>query len=260
MIWEFWHYLSTPVAERYIKKMGFLHESIAMAARAKRCHSQWQFHYLECRNIIEQAISKTAFQRKALIIGAGSLQDVPLETLSRQFEKVILMDLVFLNSAKQSASDFKNVELLELDVTQSLSYAFQGDPNVLVPNLFVDDPQVDLVVSLNLITQLPLLPTRWLMHHFKLSEMDADAYGQRLIAEHLAYLKKFKGVKCLIADRLSTEINHQATSDSQQQESIDPWWGVAQPSYVECWQWELIPLGEGKPGFSQTHKVAVSWL
>jgi hypothetical protein len=162
--------------------MGFLKESIAMSARAKRCHKQWAAHYTQCQQAILKAAINCPEHRTILIFGAGSLNDVPLAILANQFKKVILVDLIFLKSAKQKAAKFDNVELVEHDITESLDDIKQGKPNVQIPSRWLDCDDIDLVVSLNLITQLPLIPVRWLIKKHKFSEEQGDVVGKQLIA------------------------------------------------------------------------------
>ncbi|WP_237260825.1 hypothetical protein [Thiomicrorhabdus immobilis] len=255
MIFEFWQYLTTPTQIEQAKKMGYLKEAIAMSARADRCQQEWGMHYEKCQQVILQAMTRAVQHRKVLIFGAGSLNDVPLEALSNRFERVMLVDLVFLKSAREKAAKFDNVELIEHDVTESLEWISEGQAMVQAPSTWLDDPHIDLVVSLNLITQLPLIPVRWLLNDYKLSEEAADIVGKQLIFAHVNYLKQFSGEVCLIADRLDIEFDEQG----QEVERFDPWWDVEPPKAETTWEWEVVPLGEAGKKWQKNH-VGVSFL
>ena len=256
MLKEMWQYVSNTTEHPVAKKMGFLTESIAMEARAKRCKQSWGSHYQQCQKAILKASSRAVQKRTVLVLGAGSLYDVPLEVLSAQFERVLLVDLVFLNSARNVAQQFANVELIEHDVTESLERIQVGLPFVDTPMAWLEDVSIDLVVSLNLITQLPLIPVRWLIEHFEVSEQEGDILGKQLILAHLLYLKAFSGEVCLIADREGVEFDE----SGNELDRFDPWWDIESPRSIESWQWELMPLGEVNRHTSQTNRVGVSFL
>lgn len=260
MLWESWQYLRTPVKFPYIRKMGYLTEAIAMVARAKRCQQPWGNHYQHCQQAILEAAQKARYHRTALIFGAGTLRDIPLKALSDQFEKVLLVDLVFLPAARKQVSRFENIELIEHDITESLAGLFQGDLTVVTPDRWQEADagrsDIDLVVSLNLITQLPLIPVRWLMKHFQLTEEQADQLGQKLMHSHMNYLQNFDTTVCLIADREGIQYD----VSGQECDRFDPWWEVEQPHPASLWDWEVIPLKESKTQKCQINRVAVSYL
>ncbi|HIE40766.1 MAG TPA: class I SAM-dependent methyltransferase [Thiomicrorhabdus sp.] len=261
MLKEFWQYVSNPTKNPVAKKMGFLTESIAMEARAKRCKASWGSHYQHCQAAILQASKRAVQKRTVLVLGAGSLFDVPLGVLATQFEKVLLVDLVFLKYARNLAQQFDNVELIEHDITESLERIMVGLPFVDTPISWLEDSSIDLVISLNLITQLPLIPVRWLIEHFEVSEQEGDILGKQLILAHLLYLQAFNGEVCLIADREGVEFN----SSGQEIDRFDPWWDVeppsiAHPKAIYSWQWEVMPLGETSRNKSQKNRVGVSFL
>jgi len=256
MIKELWQYVSTSTNLPVAKEMGFLKEAISMEARAKRCFQSWGTHYRNCQKAILNASTRCVQKRTVLILGAGSLNDVPLGILSSQFEKVILVDLVFLKSARRQAGQFENVELVEHDITESLNWIQQGQTIVQTPQAWLNDDTIDLVVSLNLITQLPLIPVRWLINDFDLSESGADVVGKQLIFSHLHYLRMFHGEVCLIADRRGVEFDDMGNEVDQ----FDPWWDVEPPKAIEMWEWELVPLGEVDEEKGQKNLVGVSLL
>ncbi|MBE0493777.1 MAG: hypothetical protein IBX48_05490 [Thiomicrospira sp.] len=255
MIWEVWQYLTTP-SSKLARQMGFLYESIAMSARAKRCHSAWQPHYQNCQLAIEQAVSTCRSRRKVLVFGAGTLQDIPLGLLSETFDQVLLVDLVISRNALKLLKSYPNIEYIEADVSESLHLLQAGILKVETPKAWLDDEAIDLVVSLNLITQLPLLPVRWLKRKFQISDSQADQLGQGLIKAHLDYLQRFNACVCLIADRVDREFNRQA----EKTDEFDPWWGINPPQTSQTWQWEVVSLAEsGTAKRCQVNEVGVSY-
>lgn len=256
MIWEAIQYLSTRPKLPVAKEMDYLKESIAMVSRAKRCQAQWGAHYQQCQQAIINAFTPLKHKRTVIVIGAGTLNDVPLKPLSEAFEKVILVDLVFLKSAYRMADKYANIELVEHDVTESLNALKHGISNVEKPMRWLDDERVDLVVSLNLVTQLPLIPVRWLMSRFDFTETQVDRIGKQLITEHLSYLSKFEARVCLIADQEDVEFNQAG----EVVDRFDPWWDVEPPTAEYSWEWQVVPLGEGRSGIYQQNRVGVCFL
>lgn len=225
-----------------------------MQARSKRCSAQWQSHYQNCRETILESCKSLAQKRKVLIFGAGSLQDIPLDYLASHFDEVLLVDLVFLKSARKRVTRFSNVQPIEHDVTESLADIFQASSQIKQPISWLDDSEVDLVVSLNLITQLPLIPVRWLLSQGRINEAEADKIGQLLIANHLSYLQNFSAKTCLIADRVDVEYDLKG----QEIDRFDPWWKVPQPPQLKQWQWEVAAFGEISSRKRQVNTVGVS--
>lgn len=255
MIWEAWQYLTTP-SSKLARQMGFLYESIAMSARAKRCHSAWQSHYQNCQLAIEHAVSTCHSKRKVLVFGAGTLQDIPLALLSEAFDQVLLFDLAITRNARQRLKSYRNIDYIEADVTESLHLLHAGILKVETPKAWLDDETVDLVVSLNLITQLPLLPIRWLKQKFRISDPQADQLGQGLIKAHLYYLQRFNARVCLIADRVDREFDLQG----KKLDEFDPWWGVKSPGASRTWQWEVVSFAESRVANQrQVNDVGVSY-
>jgi len=256
MLKEYWQYLSNAPSIKIAKQMGFLKESVAMSSRASRCQEQWGVHYLQCQQGILKAAINCTKHRTLLIFGAGSLNDVPLAILANQFKKIVLVDLVFLKPARKKASKYSNVELVEHDVTECLPSVLKGYPDIQVPYRWLDDEEVDLVVSLNLVTQIPLIPVGWLMKKYKYSEPEADTIGKQLIFSHLHYLQAFSANVCLIADYMDIEFDNEGNEIDR----FDPWWGVEPPKTEKIWDWEVAPLGEISRYKSQVNQVGISYF
>jgi hypothetical protein len=255
MIVEAWQWLTTPAIPQ-ARRLGFLKESIAMQARFQRCRSAWQPHYHQCRQVIHEAMAKARKQRILLILGAGLLEDIPLVEASGRFEQVWLVDMVFLRKARRLAAAFPNVRLIEADITESLTLLANGGDDVAIPRRWLDQP-VDCVVSLNLLTQLPMAPVRSrLKRSSKVQDSRLEALGKALIEAHLAYLSRFSGVRCLICDRWVEERHAYAGLVDE----LDPAWQVALPATVREWDWTVIPFGESAdaPHHERIHRVGAS--
>ena len=263
MLREALNYVTTPVRHRFARKLGYVYEAIALQARYQRCAYWWQPHYARCQAEILKAASQVEEGGRVLIVGAGLLHDIPLEALLERFERVDLVDLVFLRSARRQIRRLNRryrrtggqIRRLEVDVTGQLDKLLQGDLSVEVPSWGWDEGY-DLVVSLNLITQLPLLPTRYLLRQ-GVAEEDVDRFGHDLIEAHLAWLRGFEEARvCLIADQHIDEMDRQGRLVERVD---DPWWGVMHPPVQAHWQWEALPLREGRCRRRVHHVGASHW-
>src|SRR5205823_1666821 len=106
----------------------------------------WQGHLAETQRHILETAALLPRRRTVVVLGSGPLFDVPLEDLGRAFERVILVDRVHLFTARRRASRQANVSLKSLDLSAAsnpLPLAFLGEI-----------PELDWVVSLNLVSQL----------------------------------------------------------------------------------------------------------
>lgn len=254
MIKEVFQFITTRPSIPYAKKRGYLFEAIAMEARHKRCFAQWQSHYQKCQQAILKAAEHCLQKRTIVIMGAGSLNDIPLDSLSQQFQTVVLVDVVFLKQARQAAATYPNVFLEEADVSSRLSTLFKGELSLESEASWSLPNETDCLVSLNLATQLPLIPVRWLMQHYKLNEAAADELGKAMIQSHLNLLENFQGTRCLIADRQVFEYN----ASGELIDQFDPAWEVVLPDVTDSWEWHVIPLGESKQNTAQVNQVGVS--
>lgn len=252
MILELLEYLTTS-CPKYARKLGYLKEAIAIGARQKRLAGAWTPHLEQSQAVIREAMALCEHRRTALILGSGLLLDIPLDDLSQQFEHVVLADVVHLRAARRKAAAYANVTLVAEDVTGMaadfdfrVSSGWQGDP---VPDAtaFLDRPQVDLVVSANLLAQLPIFLAAALQRRTRLDGDPLEDFCRAVIEAHLAYLRRFDAVVCLI-----TEVERAALDkDAAVVQRHDALYGLELPGGGTQWNWDLAPLGE----VSRTHAL-----
>jgi hypothetical protein len=241
------------------RRMGHLAESIAIAARARRCRTAWAPHLKACREALLASIAACPQRRVALVLGSGPLLDLPLTQLSRHFESVWLVDLVHPLSARWQARRLANVRLIEHDVTACLGDLSVGSAPDLdglarrLPGRFLDEPRIDWVVSLNLVSQLPRLPLRWLgMRFASLADVSRQEFALALMRNHLAYLRRFDAAVCLIADLEQTTL----AADGSLLEHTDLRPLLRDWKVDAEWRWDVAPTGEMRGSISSWHRVA----
>lgn len=250
MILEALTYMITacpPIARR----LGFAREMVSIISRHGRCRAAWAPHLANSRAVVRRAIEKSTSRRRAVVLGAGLGYDLPLADLAGAFEEVLLVDLVHGPAIRLAAWRDRSVRLVTHDVTECLEDLVKGSERVAEPTRFLDDGSVDLVVSLNIASQLPTLPGHFIEDRPGGDEATADRIGRALVEAHLRYLRGFAGVVCLIAD-LEREI---LAADGTLVETISALRGAEIPWIGEIWRWDIAPLGEEDAGYAVRNRV-----
>jgi hypothetical protein len=256
MIPEALDYLATPCS-RPIRGMGYLRELMGIRGRAWRCWQAWQPHLERSKAIIRAAIALCKQRRKAVILGSGMLYDVPIEELSGAFREVLLVDIVHPLKSWLPRLGYPNLRRVTADVTGTVDEVFRVGklPHASLPRteprLFLDDPEIDLVISLNLLSQLPVVPASYLERAGPHAPEAIAAFTRHLISSHLAYLRQFSGTVALITDVEKLTLDRAGilvgTSSLLR--------GVQLPSAGETWMWHLAPRPEADPEYSYHRQV-----
>lgn len=148
-----------------------------------------------------------------LVLGSGLLLDIPLAELACRFESLILVDMVHLPEVRRQVRAYPGVRLLEADVTgvvRPLSAlgnrpgaANQAELEACFacwPGLTGLD-EVDWVASVNLFSQLPLLPlARAEMLLPDVSEAVLLRWQETLLARHLEWVRGVAPRGCVVTD------------------------------------------------------------
>lgn len=230
-------------APKWIKRMGYVRESVALAARHKRCRKAWAPHLDATRRLIADAAAETPSTGKAIVLGSGHLLDIPLDDLTSRFDEVLLADIHHPPPARRAARKYANVTLVDIDLSGVAEAVYNIGPyeNPPEPRLSAPVPEdADLVISANLISQLPLMPVDWLsVKRTELSEETLEAFARGIVDHHLAMLQNHPGRVVLI-----TEVLRRIHDREKTLQKIDPLFGA--PLYYEGeeWTWDIAPMGE----------------
>ncbi len=273
------HFISCP---KYIRELGLLSDLIGIESRYSRCKQAWQPHLENSRRVILDSAQGLKKRDRVIIFGAGSLHDVPLKKLSEIFTEVHLVDIFFLQDTVNKIKRYSNVEFHEMDLTGILEKAFAtmqrlkigtkklevlkyelDTLSTFMPKHFPDE-EFDLVISLNLLSQLPMALKNYIeklnIPHLANDEIFNHFY-RNLILNHLSFLRSFavNGAKVLlISDTEKMVYNHnkelKACESSLEglDESIFKDWD----SPYE-WDWDLAPIGELDSQYSLQLKIKV---
>jgi hypothetical protein len=233
----------------HVRAMGYLREAIGIRRRYRRCKADWREHIDRCREIILRAAAKCERRRKAVILGSGLLHDVPFAELTATFREVVLVDIVHPLRSRFRTRSFKNLRRVRADLTNTVAnlYRVSDEPEkplpTAAPDLFLNDPEVDLTVSLNLLSQLPCMPLDYLAIHRAHTQNVMEEYARGVIRAHLDYLARLPGRVVLITDveRLKIDMMRRVV------ERKDLLFGLTLPKPGEEWEWRLAPCPEADP-------------
>lgn len=238
MLAEWLRHLTTP-APRAAKKLGYVRELIAIEARHRRCRYAWSPHLERSRRFVLDAADGLERRRKVTVLGSGLLLDVPLAELAEKFDEVMLIDIVQMPAVRRQVRDLANVRLVETDLAGVVDDLAAGRRIAQVPPVSIPDGDADLVVSLNLITQLGVMLAR--------RGVDAAA----LATAHLAALRQLPGRVVMIA-----ETERQWIEGGEVVESDRPLETLDLPAPDATWVWDLAPAPEIDPRRSRRFMVA----
>lgn len=263
MIREIITYISAPCLP-YAKKMGYLYEAIAMRERHRRNKASWQPHLENTKRFILSSAEKTTKKDKILVLGSGLLLDLPLKDLSELFKEIILADIIHLPETRKTAKKFKNVRLVEHDasgLSERLFMNIREDVMKLPePEPHLPENEADLVVSLNLLSQLPVVPH---VHALKkmadseggVSDDDIRGWCRMIIASHLSWLRSLPCQTSLISDHSFSRKDRNGII----KEKGSTLYGFNLPEPDESWTWNIAPIGEERKGLSKELHVG-AWV
>lgn len=243
--------LATPAA-RMTRKLGLVTESVALWSRGLRQRRAWAEHHTRRRAVVAQAVAELPARRTAVILGSGLLRDIPLGLLCANFERVLLVDAVHLPQIRLRMRFRRNVTLLTRDLTGIVGWLAgesDGRSDPLVD--LVADPELDLVVSANLLSQLAWPIEDWLADNPDRAETLPPDLPARCIAWHLADLGRFRSRVILLSDVEMIERDRSGAIVDR----LDLTRGVELPAPDESWDWPVAPFGEAARDRESIHRV-----
>ena len=250
--------ISSEACAAFVRALNLERDSEDVAARYKRCAAQWKPHLDRTQAAILRAAHATQRKRKAALLGAGLLHDIPLAELSQMFEQVFLVDVVHSRSCRIRASLFANVTCIQADVTACAAHLLRarqtGEPLPHIqPDLFDGDLEMDLTISVNILSQLGCAPAKLLQDSHSAEEI--RALQRHLIEAHLAFLRTRPGLSALITD-FEWSSHPRGRPHTQAVRRWDVLHQVPLPAPQDQWDWLIAPAPESDLRFDFVARVA----
>lgn len=241
-------------AEPWADALGYREGAVRLWSRHGRCKRAWAPHLENTQRVVAEAAQAAPGRRTALVFGSGLLADLPLDVLAAKFARVVLVDVVHLPTVRWRTRRLANVEHVVADLSgtaRGLVAGPPGTPPAPGSDFGLDDASVDFVVSLNLVSQLPIAPVDWLEHRWGWTEAAAQAYGARIVEAHFTHLRRFSAPVCLVGDRQRIYLDR----DGRTIETDDALCGYVPPPADLEWEWDLAPRGEHDRNYAIRNRV-----
>lgn len=207
----------------------YLIDAVGLWSRGERQARAWTPHLNKTLAVLDTTIDDIASRRTVAVLGAGPLFDVPLESLARTFERVLLIDLAHLASTDTRVRRSPNVERVWRDL------APQGDADPL--GFLREIHGLDWVISVNLLSQI--------------GRAAAEGTERGAITAHLGGLSRLDVPVTLITD-IDYRVFDRAGTLLEDEDLMH---GVPLPAPEARWLWEVAPLGEEAPDTRRVHTV-----
>jgi hypothetical protein len=160
MILEALEWCLTP-ASRAARAGGHLSEQIAIRHRARRCAEAWAEHLARTKAFVNARLADGG--REVAVLGSGHLHDVDVAGLLSRFERVVLIDAVHpLEVRFRAATSRGRIVCLAADLCGLSPAPYIGPAETIRTEgpAFDRIRRADLVVSVNLLSQLVVVPVR----------------------------------------------------------------------------------------------------
>jgi hypothetical protein len=228
--------------------MGYYSYQNGLIYRHINQEGAWENHLKRSRQFIIRALDFYN-PEKITVLGSGWLLDFPLAEVIERTKKICLIDIVHPPDVINQMASFKNVEVIEQDITGGLieevwlkcrNYSFlqrsQMLKNILIPVYKpLDDP--GMVISLNILTQLESLLVKFIKKRSKTDKEDLKIFRAEIQKQHINFLMKHQSV-------LITDLAEVITSRNGSIETIPTMITDIPPCRIcEEWTWNFDMTG-----------------
>ncbi len=228
-------------APKWAKGMDFLKEAIAIEARGRRCRDDWAPHQQHTKEAIVDAIKACEQHRTVLVVGSGACLDIPLAELADIFERVLLIDIV--HPLKSKRHPWNHVKHVTLDITGQMETLYHNPeqlPEISIPDFYHNVPEIDVVLSVNLASQLPVIPLKFLANKKPHDEHDLERFAKDLLVAHFTWLSGFTCATALICDKAWEKLD----ASGNVIDTDDPLMGLISQTTTKEWFWDVAPRHE----------------
>lgn len=255
MILEWLEYFKTRGTQT-AKEWGYIYQNVSLKFRARRCAAAWKSHNENCHQLIREHMQKVQ-PKSVMVIGSGLLLEVPMEDLLASAEQIYLVDLVHAPEVRKMAAKHPKITLIDKDISGLLG-VLKKNAGILelrtIPWRQLPDwnmPVVDLVISANLLSQIPLMIS-------EIISMNSDTYAdfaQSVRDQHVERLLNQGKSVLLFADFETRYIDRDG--DLLKLESYDVYLRSLQAGRE--WLWEISPYGEVSRNYKIEMLVKSYW-
>jgi len=190
------------------RKMGYFDDQSGIIRRYQREREHWDAHLKNTRQFAMNALQGKN-RKSAAVLGSGWLLDVPVEEMSRYFEKLYLYDVRHPTVVKKQIHPLGNVELRVCDISGFARSVYQYTKqyrnrkkrppiSAIQPQTMLDLSGFDFVLSCNILNQLDILLIDYLAQFFKLDDEETVIFRSNVQQHHIEILPRNRS--CVVAD------------------------------------------------------------
>lgn len=220
-----------------LKRLGFIGDQLGIAHRFHTEGTGWSHHLSKTGSSIVSSLTDSSKNRIA-ILGSGWLLDIPLEKILQLVVHIYLVDINHPKPIRHKWEKNPKITFIEADVTGGGATLFwdilkgkvdESEALKAAAELKtgLDIPDVDLIFSVNILSQLANIPAERVKDHNKLSPGVASQLVNCIQQNHLEWLRSKNGI--LIADFEEELYNEE-----------DRLCGVNQLCYISPKEWQQI--------------------
>jgi hypothetical protein len=243
------------------RKLGYAQAQVSLWSRARRCGAAWEAHRAATKAFALEVALAAKKQDCAWVLGAGTLEDIPLDGLRAAFKSVVVIDIAFLPWIWRRLGTMPGVQPVLGDVTGLAEAVACWWPGVPLPQaedgalLKLAAPRPDCILSLNILSQLPLLPLGHLEKQ-GLGEKERGLLARGILSAHLSALAQFDGTSALVTDQRRIWRNRAGEAVAVESAVEE----LTLPPAAQEWTWAIAPRGEIDPELSLDFRVVACRL
>lgn len=228
--------------------MGYYNYQNGLIYRHLKEEEGWEHHQEHCRQFILKALDYFK-PEKVTVLGSGWLLDLPLVELADRVNKICLIDIIHPPDVVVQTGKFKNIELIEQDVTGGLieevwqkrrKYSIFNrlhSIKILTVPEFATNDDPGMVISLNILTQLEFIIIEYLKKRSQIGEEEYAGFREEIQKKHINFLMKHKSV-------LITDYNEIITDKSGNVKTVRTLLtDLPTGHYTEKWIWDFDLTG-----------------
>lgn len=208
---------------RILGRMGYYDYQSGLIYRHLKQESGWDSHLNRCREYVLRTI-RIHKPEKITVLGSGWLLELPVAEISEKVSELVLVDIVHPPDVIQQVRTLKNVKIIESDVSggliEEVYRKVKATPllkrldnldGLVIPD-YLPDGDPGIVISMNLLTQLEVLPVRFLEKKARISSEEMLEFRKKVQQKHLEFLSRHRSVLVSDYEEVSTSKSGETNS------------------------------------------------
>lgn len=253
--------MKSPLPDKSIlHKFGYYSNQEGIALRYIREDDNWISHLANTKRFIINSVRKIRPQ-VVTVLGSGWLLDVPVQELLMHTSRVRLVDIVHPPDILKKFGGNSAIDMVVDDVSGGLiALAWNMGESKIKPTFqeiisslesleYKPDDEQGMVISVNILSQLPSLPFEYLLKKKLITDDQYPVFAAKVQEKHLAFLKKNNGV--LITDYEEVHTDRKGLNTKE----LPVYCKLPAGQKREEWTWQFDTNGSYKQGNNTEMRV-----